>query len=148
MVALPQKQATQTRSRINLPRFTRHRTQKSKPRSKRIRGTGLLAVHDSTLAAGFEVTPVIKLIRDRTGRFIPFGLMRGRITRLDRHSSQNGYYCGLIHVGDDPREMAMRHQLDLHHMTTALLFAQHGFCEETRNDELDLLDLCPVAGGQ
>jgi hypothetical protein len=113
---------------------------------RRSTGTGLLAVHDRTLMAGFEATPVLWVERDRRGEFVPFGLRRGRIERLDRHSSRYGFFCGLIREGDDPLDAALRSELELVFTTSSFLFARMGFCEVTFSEIRDELDRCPVPG--
>lgn len=115
-------------------------------RRRRVRGVGLLAVFDSTLMCGFDLTLVLRIATDRYGRHHPIGLRRGRLVRLDRHSSEFGYFCGLIHDGDDPRAAAMRGDLTLHYLAQSYLFDSHGYCENTRADALAVLDSCPITG--
>lgn len=115
-------------------------------RRRRARSGRLMAVHDSTLMAGFDLTPVLRIATDRYGRHYPVGLRRGRLTRLDRHSSRYGFYCGMIHEGDDPRASAERGDLTLHHLAECYLDG-HGFGEDLLEDALAELDIFPATGG-
>lgn len=93
----------------------------------------------------FIATPVHCFEVDHRGEYHPIGIRRGRMVRLDEHSSRFGFYCGVLDTGVNPRNAAINCELQLHYLTRQMLYDSVGYGENSYEEALADLDFSIAA---